>query len=136
MTNRRRLLNRKGEFDYDYLHDILFFKIRNREYDRSIEIDNAVIDIDNQNFIVGVQIFDASKYFDIPKKFLRDVVEWRFQATIDKISASESRLEIRLMFRIKIRNKILQPTPIITQNVKDSLPDSKMVCVPAKPISS
>jgi hypothetical protein len=54
------------------------------------------------------------------------------QATIDKISDSESRIEVRLMFQIKIRNRIVEPNPIITQNVKDSLPNSKMICIPAR----
>lgn len=127
-----RELKGKGEFDYDYLHDILFFKVKGREYEKSIESDNLVIDIDNENFIVGVQIFDASKYFGIPKNYLRVAMSWKLQGRIEQISKSESKIEIRLMFQIKMRNKILQPTPIITQNVRDSLESSKMVCIPAK----
>ena len=126
-----RQLKGKGEFDYDYLHDTLFFKVRDREYEKSIELNNFIVDIDDENFIVGVQIFDASKYFGIPKNYLRVAMSWKFQGRIEQISKSESRIEIRLMFQIKMRNKILQPTPIITQNVRDSLESSRMVCVPA-----
>ena len=132
MTRKQRELNAKGEFDYDYLNDILFFKVRNGRYERSIEFDNFVVDVDGNNFIVGLQIFDASEYFGIAKKYLRIAVEWKLQAQVTQISKSESKIEIRLMFQIQIRNKILQPTPIITQNVRDSLEDSNMICVPVK----
>ena len=132
MNEKRRMLTKRGEFDYDYLHDILFFKVKNREYEKSIELDNIIVDIDNENFIVGIQIFEASEYFDIPRKFLKTAISWKMQATIDKISDSESRIEVRLMFQIKIRNRIVEPNPIITQNVKDSLPNSKMICIPAR----
>ncbi len=131
MSEKIRELAGKGEFDYDYLHDILFFKVRNREYERSIEFGNIVMDIDNENFITGLQIFDASEYLSIAKKYLKTIIAWKFQARVDQISKSENRIEIRLTFRINIRNKILQSTPIITQNIKDSLESSQMVCVPA-----
>ncbi|MBL7160701.1 MAG: DUF2283 domain-containing protein [Candidatus Aenigmarchaeota archaeon] len=131
MTKRRELKG-NGEFDYDFVHDILFFKVKNRVYEKSIEINNMIIDIDSDKFIAGIQIFDASEYFNIPKKFLSIATSWKFQATTDKISESEIRVEIRLFFEIKIRNKIVQPNPIIVQNVETSLPDSRMISVPAR----
>lgn len=130
MNKKVKQLKGKGEFDYDYLHDILFFKVRDRKYEKSIELDNLVVDIDNENFIVGVQIFDASKYFGIPKNYLRVAISWKLQAKVEQISKSESKIEIRLMFQVKMRNKILQPEPIITQNVQAQLENSRMVCVP------
>ena len=36
MTQNR--LEGKGEVDYDYKHDILFFKVKSREYAKSIEL--------------------------------------------------------------------------------------------------
>jgi len=131
MTDGMKELREKGEFDYDYSHDILFFKVRNREYERSIELDNLVLDVDEEGFIVGLQIFDASAYFGIDRKYLRAAMTWELQVRTEKISESESRIEVRLMFQVVVRNKILQPEPIITQNIRDSLPDSKVVCVPA-----
>ena len=58
-----------------------------------------------------------------------NAVRWRFQATTEKINENNSRIEVRLEFQVKLRNKIVQPNPIITENVKDSLEDSKMVAV-------
>lgn len=132
MNGKMKELKAKGEFDYDYSHDTLFFKVRNREYERSIELDNLVLDIDEEGFIVGLQIFDASKYFYIEKKYLRITKMWKMWTSVKKISESECKLDIRLVFRVVVRNRIVQPTPIITQNIKDHLENSRMVCVPVK----
>jgi len=129
MTVKRKELIGKGEFDYDYANDILFFKVKNREYEKSIELNNQVIDIDDKGFVVGIQIFDVSKFLNITKYALMNAVRWRFQATTEKINENNSRIEVRLEFQVKLRNKIVQPNPIITENVKDSLEDSKMVAV-------
>ena len=64
----KRNLEGEGQADYDYAHDILFFKTKEREYVRSIEINNMVIDIDKENFLVGIQILEASRFFGIGKK--------------------------------------------------------------------
>ena len=34
---KARHLEAEGEMDYDYVNDVLFFKIKNREYSFSIE---------------------------------------------------------------------------------------------------
>ena len=130
MNEKMKELKAKGEFDYDYSHDILFFKVKNREYDRSFELDNFVLDVDEEGFIVGFQIFEASTYFSVERKYLKVAMHWKMQAKAERISESESRIEIRLMFQIMIRNKILQPEPIITHNIQDSLQNAKVVCVP------
>lgn len=118
-------LKGKGEFDYDYRYDILFFKTKNREYDRSIKLDNIVLDVDKEGFIVGIQIFDASEFLNIPKIHLRKFPTWEFRATL-----YENKLEVRLSFQIEIRNKIIEKNPIIIESV-EGLPNSEMICMPA-----
>ena len=120
---KRRHLEGKGEFDYDYLDDTLFFKVKDREYSRSIEMDRFTLDIDEENFIVGIQIFDASEFFGIRKEILMNVSKWQFQASMDN-----NRLEFRLMFQAVFRNKIIEPRPIIIEELKEKLPDSKVIC--------
>ena len=52
----RKSIQGKGEVDYDYKHDILFFKTKDRQYSKSIELlDNIVIDVDKSGFLVGIQ---------------------------------------------------------------------------------
>ena len=113
----------KGEFDYDYSHDILFFKIKDREYDRSIELDNIVVDVDTQKFLTGIQILEASKFLRIPKDALTKIPRWEFCAGVD-----ENKIEIRLTFQTIFRNKLIEKNPIIIEQLKESLPNSEMVC--------
>ena len=120
-----KTLKAKGESDYDYLEDILFFKIKNREYDRSFEFDNFVIDIDKEDFVVGIQIFDASEYLRVNKTILRDIKKWKFCSLVH-----ENKIEIRLFFEVVLRNKVIEKEPIITRSWENrELPTSKAICV-------
>ena len=120
----QKKLEGKGEVDYDYKNDILFFKLKGRQYDKSIELlDNLVVDVDKEGFLVGIQIFDASKFLNIEKKSLLKIPNWQFI-----ISVHENIIEIRLVFQVKIRNKIIEKNPIIAQQISQKLPNSKLVC--------
>ena len=116
-------LKGKGEADYDFKQDILFFKTKGREYKKSIELDNMVLDIDEEGFIVGIQIFEASKFLNLKKDVLLSIPTWQYQATF-----YEGRIEVRLMFQIKVRNKIIEKNPIIMQSISEPLPNSELVC--------
>lgn len=113
----------KGEADYDDKYDILFFKTAEREYVKSIEVNNIVLDIDKEGFIVGVQILEASKFLCIDKKMLLEIPEWIFEAKVD-----HGKIEVRLLFKVMFRNKIIEKNPIIIQETTEPLPDSEVVC--------
>jgi len=118
-----RRLEGKGELDYDYVNDILFFKVKNREYDRSIEADRFSIDIDKEGFVVGLQIFDASAFLRLEKMKLRQIRRWKLASIVD-----EGRIEIRIIFETIYRNKPVVHEPIITEPLKKPLPPSEVVC--------
>ncbi len=117
-----RKLNAPGECDYDYKYDTLFFKIKDREYSRSIEMGNLVLDLDSENFLTGVQISEASKFLGIDKMKLREISKWDFKSSI-----KDNIIEIRVNFEIKLRNKIVEKNPIIIRESNQDLPDSQMV---------
>lgn len=121
MTTKERILEGKGVMDYDYINDIFFFKIDNREYDWSLEFENMVIDIDDEDFIMGIQIFDASQFLGIPREHLK-INKWQFKARITPES-----IEIRLICEVNIRNKIRELNPIIVQQNTEQLPNSQMI---------
>ena len=125
IVNGEKYLEGKGEMDYDYINDILSFKIEGREYNRSIELNNLVVDIDNEDIIVGVQVFDASKYLGITKSDLK-INGWNFKARI-----TPQTIEVRLLCQINIRNKIKELSPIITYQNTESLPGSSAMVVAA-----
>ncbi len=115
-------LEAAGEMDYDYVNDILFFKVKNREYSFSIEFQNMVIDVDEEKFIVGIQLFEASKFLEMSKINLREIPKWQFNAKIEK-----GVIELRLNYQLQIRNRIYEKSPIIIQEDKSGLPSPQMV---------
>ena len=102
--NKERHLNApgKGEFLYDYKHDILTFKIRDRDYKMSVELQNFAIDIDTENFVTGIRIFDASKVSGIKKILFNNLVHGEFKASV-----KDNIVSVRLNFVGKLRNKII-----------------------------
>jgi len=119
-----RNLEGEGEMDYDYVNDILFFKLKDRNYDFSMEFENMVIDVDEEKFIVGAQIFNVSEFLGIPKQHLRMIPKWQFKSKV-----SENSIEVRLFYQIAIRNQIIRGTPIIIQENRPNLPSSQMAVV-------
>ena len=119
---KEKILEEEGEMDYNYIDDILFFKVKNREYDFSLEFQNMVIDIDEEKFITGIQIFDASTFLGISKMNLREIPKWQFKAKIN-----QGIIELRLFYQICIRNKIIEKNPIIIQENKSNLPSPQLV---------
>jgi len=117
-------LEDKGESDYDYKNDILFFKIRNREYVKSIDFEDFVVDVDKEGFITGIQIFDASKIFRLDKTYLREVRGWKFNAKVEN-----NIITIQLMFEVIKRNKvIIERGENLVRESTSPLVDSEVLC--------
>ncbi len=112
----------KGQVDYDYKNDILFFKIKDREYEKSFDFGDFIIDIDKKGFATGIQIIDASKIFNRSKDDLMNVKKWEFVTKIEN-----NVISIQLAFIIVKRNKV-----IVQQNfereAKARLMDSEVKC--------
>jgi|SRR3989338_565011 len=123
MTDKHLDARGRGETDYDYIEDVLFFKIKDREYEKSLELGNIVVDLDKEGFLVGIQMFDASKFLQIPKETLRDVKQWKFAALI-----ADNIIEVRIVFEVIIRNRVVERSPIIIQQAPENLPNSEVVC--------
>jgi len=133
--NKERQLNAKnqGEFLYDYVHDILTFKIKDRDYKMSVELQNFVIDIDKENFVTGIRIFDVTKVSGLNKILFKNLVHGEFNASI-----KDNVITVRLNFVGKLRNRLM---PIFSReekftqqvsaavNPKYPMEDS-VVCVP------
>ena len=113
----------KGEMDYDYSNDILFFKVKEREYDRSIELEDVVLDIDKEGYITGIQIFGASKMFNVEKDTLRNVQKWEF-----KVKTEGKVISVQLMFEMLRRNKVVERGQNLVREASSLLTDSEVMC--------
>lgn len=111
----------KGEFLYDYKHDILTFKIKDRDYKMSVEVQNFVIDIDTENFVTGIRILDVSKVSGLKKLLFKNLVHGKFKASI-----RDNMITVRLNFVGRLRNKLM---PIFTKEQNFT----QQVSAPASP---
>ncbi len=68
-------------------------------------------------------MFDASKLLQIPKETLGDVKQWRFDALI-----ADNIIEVRIVFEVIIRNRVVERSPIIIQQAPENLPNSEVIC--------
>jgi uncharacterized protein YuzE len=128
MENRHLDARGKGEYSYDYRNDLLLFKIKDREYSKSIEFDNLVVDIDKEGFITGLRVFDASKIFRLTKVALNKVTDFEFYAKIeDKI------ITIQLKFRSVLRNRpiLSHGQDFVREAINAKIRDSDVVCTVA-----
>ena len=100
-------LKTQGECLYDYKYDILTYKCKKRNYQYSIEFQNFAIDIDEENFVTGIRIFDASKVFTVNKELLMHIVDGEFKATMEK-----NVITITIKFLGLTRNKVI---PLFTK---------------------
>lgn len=114
----------KGEVDYDYKEDTLFFKIKNREYKKSLDYGNFVLDIDKEGFITGIQLFNASKLFKIDKNALLKVKHWEFNTKVEnKI------ITVQLTFEAVKRNKVIvEKGHNLERETTARLQDSEAMC--------
>lgn len=114
----------KGIVDYDYKNDILFFKVKDREYTKSVDFGDFILDIDNEDFIIGIQIFDASKIFGIDKDALMKVRRWEFHTKVENQVVT-----VQLMFEAIKRNKVIVENRQNLVRESDSLlKNSEVLC--------
>jgi len=112
MADRHLKAPGKGQFIYDYKHDILLFKIKGRNYKRSVEFKNFVIDIDDEEFVTGIRFFSACKLLGVERFVLTKIMEGEFSARIEKDAIS-----VTLKFVAKYRNRRI---PIFQEKEKCS----------------
>ncbi|MBI5393020.1 DUF2283 domain-containing protein [Candidatus Woesearchaeota archaeon] len=113
----------KGESAYDLSNDILFFKIKERDYKKSLELNNFVLDIDKEGYITGIQIFDASKLFRLSKNAFNSLSKWEFI-----IKVEDNTINLKLHFSLLLRNKRIQKEEIIMTKVTTPLLESEVLC--------
>ena len=128
MNGRHLAAEGKGEYTYDYLNDILLFKIKDRDYLKSLDFDNLIVDIDKEGFITGMRIFDASKIFNIPKLALKNIKFFKFNARVE-----DKKVTIQLEFIPVLRNKplIKQGQNLIREATGSEVRNSEVVCTVA-----
>lgn len=113
----------KGEMDYDSENDILSFHIKDREYWKSLEFDDIVLDLDKDGFIVGIEIFCPSKMFKMDKESIKRIKNWEFNTKVEK-----NIIKIQLRFESKLNNMVVKGTENFIREAEYPLRDSEVLC--------
>lgn len=123
MTKKHLNAKGKGEFSYDYRNDFLVFKIKDRDYLKSIDFDNFTVDIDTKGFITGIRIFDASKVFGLSKLALNNIKNFEFNT-----KAEDKVISIQLKFTSVLRNKpiIKGSENFVREALRSNIEDSEL----------
>ena len=123
MEQKKLEASGKGEMDYDYTNDILSFKVKERNYDHSIELEDIILDLDQEGYITGIQIFGASKIFNLDKDILRNVKKWEF-----KVKTEGKVVSVQLIFKMLQRNHIVERGQNLIRETSSLLMDSEVKC--------
>ena len=125
MINKYLDAKGKGEYAYDYKNDLLLFKIKNREYLKSIDFGNLVFDIDKEGFITGLRVFDASAVLKIPKLALKNIRHFEFSTKVEN-----KVITAQLRFMAVLRNKpvIKLGQDFVREALNSKINDSEVIC--------
>ncbi|MBS3147394.1 DUF2283 domain-containing protein [Candidatus Woesearchaeota archaeon] len=128
MMDRHLDATGKGEINYDYANDILLFKVKDRDYLKSIDFDDFVVDIDKEGYITGLRVFDASKLFRLSKLSLKNIKQFDFNAKIE-----EKVITIQFYFTSVMRNKpsIRHGQDLVREAADARINNSEVVCTVA-----
>lgn len=108
----------KGKYDFE--NDIFYARPIKRVYESSFQAGNIIFDIDNDNKIVGFEILNASKVFDVPKRFLNNPKSFKI-----KILVTDS-INLNISVTSVIRNSEKVSSLSVEKQKPDFLAESEM----------
>lgn len=91
-----------SKFDYDFENDTIFFYGTVKKYKTSIDIDDIILDLGEDNSAIAIEILDASKKFSVPKSDLLYILHFNAE-----ISVSKETIKVVMKLVIKKRNGLI-----------------------------
>lgn len=91
-----------SKHDYDLQNDSILFYGEDNNYKSSIDLDGIVIDFNEEDYLMSIEILDASKKFKISKQDILNIKN--FHATI---KITKENIEITMNLKISKRNRIV-----------------------------
>jgi uncharacterized protein YuzE len=91
-----------SKFDYDFENDTIFFYGTDKKYKTSIDIDDIILDVGEDNSAIAIEILDDSKKFNVPKSDLSNILHFNAE-----ISVSKETIKVIMKLVIKKRNGLI-----------------------------
>jgi uncharacterized protein YuzE len=112
-------MNKKDSFkmdkDYDVQNDVLYLHvIDDYEYKESLEIGgNIIVDFDKNYVPVALEILDASKFLNVSKFSLKNLIKWDMN-----IQVTEDSIKVKASFIVPVRQKEVEK-PLLAEAMND-----------------
>ena len=90
---------KKTKIKYSFKEDVFLGIPLKRDYDSSFQIGNFIFDLDKKGKINGIEILNASKIFNIPKRFLNHIEEAKIE-----IEANDQFIKLKIHIKTLVRN--------------------------------
>lgn len=94
-----------SKIDYDLENDSVFIYGSGKQYKKSIDLDDIILDMSEDDYIMAIEILDASKKFNVLKMDLLNVKS--FAADIE---ITEDTIKINMKINIIKRNNSINKT--------------------------
>jgi hypothetical protein len=91
-----------NKYDYDFQNDSILFYGEDNNYKSSIDLDGIIIDFSEEDYLMSIEILDASEKFKVSKYDLLNVKN--FNAII---KVTPENIEVTMKMKISNRNNLI-----------------------------
>ncbi|MCD4765541.1 MAG: DUF2283 domain-containing protein [Methanosarcinales archaeon] len=116
-----------SKYDYDLQNDSIFFYGEDKKYKSSVELEGVILDFNEEDYLTGIEILDASEKFNVSKADLLNIKN--FNATI---IINKENIDVRMKMEYYKRNKLidtnLNALALNTMNLPSSTQGIAVTC--------
>ena len=116
-----------SKYDYDLQNDSIFFYGEDKKYKSSVELEGVILDFNEEDYLTGIEILDASEKFNVSKADLLNIKN--FNATI---IINKENIDVQMKMEYYKRNKLidtnLNALALNTMNLPSSTQGIAVTC--------
>ncbi|AKB50178.1 hypothetical protein MSBRW_0925 [Methanosarcina barkeri str. Wiesmoor] len=116
-----------NKYDYDIQSDSIFFYGSDKKYRSSIDLDGIILDVSEDNYIIGIEILDVSEKFNVSKMDLINIKHFEANIEISKENIKIT-MEMRLYKRNGLINRSLDTLGLNSMNLPASTQGIALNC--------
>ncbi|AKB74608.1 hypothetical protein MSLAZ_1347 [Methanosarcina lacustris Z-7289] len=116
-----------NKYDYDIQSDSIFFYGSDKKYRSSIDLDGIILDVSEDDYIMGIEILDVSEKFNVSKMDLSSIKHFEANIEISKENIKIS-MEMRLFKRNGLINRCLDTLGLNSMNLPVSTQGIALNC--------
>lgn len=116
-----------SKYNYDVQSDSIFFYGSDKKYRSSIDLDGVILDVSEDNYIMGIEILDVSEKFNVSKMDLSNIKHFEANIEISKENIKIT-MELRLYKRNGLINRSLDTLGLNSMNLPASTQGIALNC--------